>query len=155
MKSRAVFDTAAREDLKFKAEPGLSKELVLQISKDKNEPEWMLKKRLFALKLFLEKPMPDWGPELADLDLNEIHLYMRPNAERNSRKWEDVPLEIRETYEKLGIPEAEKKALAGVGAQYESEVIYHNLKESLKEKGVVFLDMDEAVKQYPDLVQKY
>ena len=155
MKSRAVFDTAAREDLKFKAKPGISEELVRGISQDKNEPEWMLKKRLLALKLFFEKPMPNWGPELVDLDLNKIHLYMKPNAERNSRSWEDVPLEIRKTYEKLGIPKAEKKALAGVGAQYESEVIYHNLKESLKEKGVVFLDMDEAVKQYPDLVQKY
>src|SRR3989344_537208 len=106
MKSRAVFDTASKEDLRFKAEPGLSEELVLQISKDKNEPEWMLKKRIFALKLFFEKPMPNWGPELTDLDLDKIHLYMRPNAERNSRKWEDVPLEIRKTYEKLGIPEA-------------------------------------------------
>jgi Fe-S cluster assembly protein SufB len=155
MKSRAVFDTATKEDLKFKALPGISEELVRMISNDKQEPEWMLNKRLLGLKLFFEKPMPNWGPELADLDINKIHLYMRPNADRNSRKWEDVPLEIRETYERLGIPEAEKKALAGVGAQYESEVIYHNLKESLKEKGVVFLDMDEAVKQYPDLVQKY
>ncbi len=152
---RKVLDSSNPEDLKFKSPFGLNEDLVRQISKDKGEPEWMLKKRIEGLKLFNELQMPSYGPDLSELDLEKIHFYIKPNAEKNSKRWEDVPKEIRETYEKLGIPEAEHKSLAGVGAQYESEVIYHNLKEDLKEKGVVFLDMDQAVKEYPELVQKY
>ncbi len=153
--NRELFDSHNPEDLKFKSLFGLNEDLVRQISQDKEEPEWMLEKRLEGLKLFNELQMPDYGPDLSELDLEKIHFYMKPNAEKNSKRWEDVPKDIRETYEKLGIPEAEHKSLAGVGAQYESEVIYHNLKEDLKEKGVVFLDMDEAVKQHPELVKKY
>ncbi|MEK6926198.1 MAG: Fe-S cluster assembly protein SufB [Nanoarchaeota archaeon] len=153
--SRQTYDSVNPEDLKFKAVAGLNKELVIQISKDKNEPEWMLAKRLKALEIFNSKPIPSWGPDLSDLNLEEIHFYMRPNAERNSKSWDEVPYEIRATYERLGIQKAEQKALAGVGAQYESEVVYHNLKESLEKQGVVFLDCDEAVQKYPELVQKY
>ena len=153
--SRETYDHYNAEDLKFKALPGISEELVKQISKDKGEPEWMLQKRLTGLRVFNEKPMPNWGPNLDDLNLDEIIYYMRPNAKKNSRSWADVPEDIRKTYEKLGIPKAEQESLGGVGAQYESEIIYHNLKKSLEEKGVVFLDMDEAVKQYPELVKKY
>lgn len=153
--NREVFDHYNPENLKFRASPGLSREVVEQISADKNEPEWMLQKRLKGLEIFEKKEMPIWGADLSELDLNEIHFYMKPNALKNSKSWEDVPVDIKNTFDRLGIPEAERKSLAGVGAQYESEVIYHNLKKSLKEKGVVFLDMDDAVKEFPQMVQKY
>lgn len=153
--NRENYDHYIPEKLIYKAEPGVNEKLIRQISKDKNEPEWMLKKRLLGLKIFNEKSVPKWGPDLSNLDLSEIIYYMRPDAKRNSRSWEDVPADIRDTYEKLGIPQAEKNALGGVGAQFESEVIYHNLKKNLEDKGVIFLDMDEAVQKYPELVKKY
>jgi len=153
-KLREIYDKRNAEDLKFKSPEGLTEELVRQISKDKNEPKWMLNKRLEALKIFNEKPMPNWGPSLKDLDLNKIHYYMRPNA-KNSRKWEDVPAEIRETFDRLGIPEAEKKSLGGVGAQYESETIYHKLKEDLEKQGVIFVDCDTALHEHEELMKKY
>ena len=153
--SRENYDHYIPEKLIFKAEPGINENLVRQISKDKNEPEWMLLKRLTALRIFNEKPTPTWGPDLSDLDLSQIIYYMRPDAKRNSRSWNDVPEDIRNTYERLGIPQAERSALGGVGAQFESEVVYHNLRKDLEEKGIVFLDMDEAVQKYPDLVKKY
>lgn len=153
--NRSVYDHYNKEKPKFIAKPGVSEELIKFISKDKNEPEWMLKKRLIAFRIFLEKEMPNFGPELIELDLEKIYFYIKPNAEKNSTDWKNVPAEIKKTYEKLGIPEAERKSLAGVGAQYESEVIYHKLQENMKKKGVIFLDMDEAVKEYPDLVKKY
>src|SRR3989344_2796334 len=153
--SRETYDHYNEERLTFKAQPGISEELVRQISKDKQEPDWMLQKRLTGLKLFQEKPLPTWGPDLSHLNLDNIIYYMRPDAKKNAHSWEEVPKDIRETYERLGIPQAERSALGGVGAQYESEVVYHSLKKELEEKGVVFLDMDQAVKQYPDLVKKY
>ncbi len=153
--TRDIYDKANPEKLIFKSKPGISEELVRQISKDKNEPEWMLKKRLEALKLFNEMPMPNFGPDLSELNLNEIHFYIKPDSVRNSNSWDKIPKEIKKTYEKLGIPEAEKKALAGVGAQYESEVVYHNLKKEWKKKGVVFLDCDEGLKKYPEMFKKY
>ena len=153
--SRENYDHYNPEDLKFRAKPGISEELVRQISKDKEEPEWMLKKRLLGLKIFLEKPTPTWGPDLSELNLDEIIYYIKPNAKKNSRSWDEVPVEIRKTYEKLGIQKAEQNSLGGVGAQYESEIVYHNLKKDLEDKGVVFLDMDQAVKDYPELVKKY
>lgn len=142
------------EDLRFKSPEGLTPELVRQISKDKDEPEWMTERRLKAYEIFLKKPMPNWGPSLEKLDLNKIHYYMRPNAQ-NSTTWDDVPIEIKKTFDKLGIPEAEKKSLGGVGAQYESETIYHKLKENLEKQGVVFLDADTGLKKYPELFKKY
>lgn len=153
--NRMDFDHYNSEDLKFKSQKGLNEEVVRQISLKKEEPEWILQKRLDALEIFNKKQMPTFGPSLDGLDLNEIHFYMKPNAKKNSKNWEEVPKEIRETYEKLGIPEAEQKALGGVGAQYESEVVYHNLKKDLQKKGVVFLDMDLAIKQHPELIKKY
>lgn len=150
-----IYSKANAEDLKFKSPEGLTVEVVRQISKDKNEPEWMLNKRLEALKIFNSKPIPTWGPNLKNLDLEKIHYYMRPNAKNNSRSWDDVPTEIRETFDRLGIPEAEKTALGGVGAQYESETIYHNLKKSLEEKGVIFSDCDTALKENEELMKKY
>jgi len=153
--SRERYDHANPENLSYKAQPGITEELVRQISKDKNEPEWMLEKRLLGLRIFNEKPMPNFGPSLEELDLDEIIYYMRPNAKKNSTSWDDVPDDIKETYEKLGIPEAERTSLGGVGAQYESEVVYHKLREDLEKKGVIFLDLDEAVQQHPELVKKY
>ncbi|HLA23433.1 MAG TPA: Fe-S cluster assembly protein SufB [Candidatus Nanoarchaeia archaeon] len=150
-----VFNSRNQESLKFKSEKGLSEEVVRQISIDKNEPDWMLNKRLKSLEIFQKKEMPSFGPSLEELDLNEIHFYMKPRASKNSKQWKDVPIDIRQTYEKLGIPEAERKSLGGVGAQYESEVVYHSLKKELKDKGVIFLDMDVAVHECPELVQKY
>ena len=153
--TKDIYDHSDPENLVFKAEAGISEALVRQISKDKNEPEFMLQKRLDALKLFYEMPMPNFGPSLADLDLNEISYYIKPEAERNAKSWEDVPKEIRETYDKLGIPKAEREALAGVGAQYDSEIIYHKLKKQWEDLGVVFLDCDLGLQQYPELFKKY
>ncbi|MDE1848857.1 MAG: Fe-S cluster assembly protein SufB [Nanoarchaeota archaeon] len=153
--SREVFDHYNPENLKFRASPGLDDNVVRKISADKGEPEWMLQKRLKGLEIFNKKPLPTWGPDLSELDLGEIYFYMKPSAEKNSRNWNDVPSDIKDTFEKLGIPEAERKSLGGAGAQYESEVIYHNLRRDFEEKGVVFLDMDEAVHKFPEMVQKY
>jgi len=152
---REAYDNSNVEDLKFKSPLGISEEVVREISKQKNEPDWMLQKRLIGLNVFNELKMPTWGPDISGLDLSKIHFFMRPNAKSNSNNWEDVPKEIRETYEKLGIPEAERISLAGTGAQYESEVVYHKLKEEWDKKGVIFLDFDEAVKKHPELVKKY
>jgi Fe-S cluster assembly protein SufB len=153
--NRANYDHYNTEKLNFKAEPGLSEELVRKISADKNEPEWMLEKRLTGLRIFNEKPVPIWGPDLSELDTSKIIFYMRPEAKKNASSWDEVPEDIRNTYERLGIPQAERASLGGVGAQYESEVVYHNLKKDLEERGVVFLDMDEAVQKFPEMVKKY
>lgn len=139
---------------RYVAEPGITEELVRKISKDKNEPEWMLKKRLKGLELFHQTPIPSWGPDLSRLDLDNIVYYIDPEA-RESRSWDDVPEDIKETFEKLGIPEAERNALAGVGGQYDSGVVYHNLKKEWEDKGVIFENMDTAIQEYPELVKKY
>src|SRR5919197_2502021 len=139
----------------FKAKRGLSCEVVEEISYMKNEPDWMRKFRLRALEMFERRPMPNWGsPALADLDFATIYYYLKP-SEGQSRSWDDVPSEIKNTFDRLGIPEAEKKFLAGVGAQYESEVVYHNIRTDLEKQGVIFCGTDEAVHQYPELMHKY
>jgi Fe-S cluster assembly protein SufB len=138
---------------RYIAEPGLSEELVRKISSDKNEPEWMLNKRLRAFKAFQNAQL-NWGPDLIGLDLNEIIYYVDPDAP-NSRTWDDVPEDIKNTFEKLGIPEAERESLAGVGGQYDSNTVYHNLKKEWEDKGVIFEDMDTAIQKYPELVKKY
>lgn len=153
--NRERYDHYNAEKLAFQSVPGVTEELVRLISKHKQEPEWMLSKRLAGLSAFEDLKMPDWGPSLKNLDLSKIHYFVRPDAKKNANKWEDVPEDIKKTFDKLGIPEAEKRVLSGVGAQYESEVVYHNLKERWTKKGVIFLDMDEAVKQYPEMVKKY
>ncbi len=131
----------------------LDEALVRFISKDKNEPEWMLHKRLAALELFRKTPMPKWGPDLSGLDMGKITFYRKPDA--TASDWEKVPAKIKKTFDALGIPEAERKALAGAGAQYESSVIYHNLKKEFEKLGVIFEDMDVAVQKYPELVRKH
>lgn len=138
----------------FKTEKGLSEEVVRQISKMKGEPEWMLEYRLKALKHYQERPMPDWGADISDLDLENIVYYVKP-AETSSRSWDDVPENIKDTFDKLGIPEAEQKFLAGVGAQYESEMIYHSIQEHLEEIGVIFLSIEDGLRKHPDLFREY
>lgn len=153
--NREMYDDKNPEEFSLRLNAGLNEEVVRAISKDKNEPEWMLDKRLQSLKIFNELEMPKWGPDISKLDLDEISLYGKAKANKNSKNWDEVPEKIKKTFEKLGIPEAERKALAGVGSQYESEVVYHKLKEKYEKMGVVFLDMDEALKQYPEMVKEY
>lgn len=133
---------------------GLSEKLVRHISKSKKEPAWMLKKRLEALKLYQKTPMPGWGPSLAGLDLKNMTYYSDPGVSEKD-KWEDLPKEITETFDKLGIPKAEREYLGGVGAQYDSGVVYHRLRKTLADKGVIFENMDVALEKYPELVKKY
>lgn len=138
----------------FKTRRGLDEEVVRSISAHKNEPEWMLEFRLRGLEAFNSKPMPSWGGDLSDIDFDNIYYYAKPTEEQ-ARTWDDLPDEIRETYNRLGIPEAEQKFLAGVGAQYDSEVVYHSIKEDLEKQGVLFLSPEQAVEQHPDIVRKY
>ncbi|MFB6204796.1 MAG: Fe-S cluster assembly protein SufB, partial [Candidatus Nanohaloarchaea archaeon] len=153
-KSQEKFDHRNEERAVFRADRGLSREVIEQISEEKDEPEWMKKKRLKAFRHFKKKPTPDWGPDLSELDFDSITPYLKPDAEQ-SNDWDDVPEDIRDTFDRLGIPEAEKEALSGVGAQYESQVVYQNMKEEWEEKGVIFMDMDRAVKEHPELVKEY
>ncbi|MFQ5880289.1 MAG: Fe-S cluster assembly protein SufB, partial [Dehalococcoidia bacterium] len=125
----------------FKARPGLSSEVVEEISAIKGEPSWMAQFRLKALQHFRRRPMPTWGGDLSTINFDEIYYYIKP-TEKQGQSWEDVPEYIKRTFDKLGIPEAERKYLAGVGAQYDSEVVYHNLRQDLKKKGVIFVDTD-------------
>lgn len=138
----------------FKTERGLSEDVVRMISGMKNEPEWMLEYRLKAYRHFMKRPMPNWGADLTDLDLNEIFYYVRP-TQGSEKNWDDVPDEIKSTFDKLGIPEAEQKFLSGVGAQYESEMVYHSIQEHLKEKGVIFLSIEDGLKEYPELFKEH
>lgn len=138
----------------FKSRKGLDRAIVEQISAMKKEPEWMRNFRMEAFDIFESKPMPTWGGDLTKLNFQDIHYYMKA-SDRQEQSWDDVPEDIRKTYDRLGIPEAEKKYLAGVKAQYESEVVYGSLQEDLANKGVVFTDTDSAVRDYPELVKEY
>ena len=133
---------------------GLSKDTVIGISKMKDEPQWMLDFRLRSYEAFMKKPMPTWGPDLSKIDFQNIYYYAKA-SEKTEKNWDDVPEDVKNTFDKLGIPEAEKKFLAGVGAQYESEVVYHNLREDLAKQGVLFLDTDSALKEQPEIFRKY
>lgn len=133
---------------------GLSRDTVESISKMKNEPKWMLDFRLRSYDIFMKKPMPNWGGDLSKIDFQNIYYYTKA-SEKTEKNWDDVPEDIKKTFDKLGIPEAEKKFLAGVGAQYESEVVYHNLREDLAKQGVLFLDTDTALKEQPEIFKKY
>ena len=133
---------------------GLSKETVISISKMKNEPQWMLDFRLRSYEIFMQKPMPTWGGDLSVIDFQNIYYYAKA-SDKVEKNWDDVPDNVKNTFEKLGIPEAEKKFLAGVGAQYESEVVYHSLREDLAKQGVLFLDTDAALHEHPELFKKY
>ena len=140
----------------FRSGRGLNEKVVREISAQKGEPEWMLQSRLKALEIYNAKPMPTWGGDLSNLEavLDQIYFYVRPQ-EKMERSWDDVPSNIKETFEKLGIPEAEQKILAGVGAQYESEMVYHSLKEEWDAKGVIFDSIEDGMKNHPELFRKH
>ena len=138
----------------FASQKGLNTDLIREISRQKNEPEWMLKLRLRAYEIFLDKKMPSWGADLSGIDFDNIHYYVRPQ-DKAKRRWADVPAEIKDTFDKLGVPEAEKKFLAGSGAQFESEMIYHSLAENLAKQGVIFESTDDGLKNHPELFKKY
>jgi Fe-S cluster assembly protein SufB len=138
----------------FRTEKGLSRRVVEQISELKGEPSWMLEFRLKALEHFLARPMPAWGGDLSKLRLDDIYYYVRP-AEAARKSWDDVPDTIKQTFDRLGIPEAEQKFLAGVGAQYESEMVYHNIQQHLEDQGVIFLSIEDGLKKHPDLFRQY
>ncbi len=138
----------------FKPKKGLSESIVREMSWMKGEPEWMTKRRLKALRHFESRPMPNWGGDMGGIDFNDIFYYVKP-IDQQVREWEDLPESVKSTYDKLGIPEAERKYLAGVTAQYESEVVYHRNREDLEALGVLFCDMDTALREYPELVKQY
>lgn len=142
------------ENSVFKTPKGLSENIIESISYFKKEPAWMLEFRLKAYKTFRHFDMPNWGADLSGINFDELYYYINP-SEKKFRRWEDVPADIKDTYDKIGVPEAEKKFLAGVGAQYDSEVIYHKLKKEWEDLGVIFVDTDTAVKKYPDLLRQY
>lgn len=138
----------------FKSRKGLNKEVVEQISDMKGEPRWMLEFRLRALKHFMQRPMPTWGGDLSKLNLDEIYFYTKP-TDREGRSWDEVPETIKRTFDRLGIPEAEQKFLSGVGAQYESEMVYHSIQKQLAEKGVIFKSIEHGLREHPDLFREY
>src|SRR5436305_4683737 len=142
------------ENYAFKSERGLNREIVEKISEMKGEPGWMRQFRLKSLDHFLKRPMPTWGADLSGINFDDIYYYIKP-VQQQGKTWEEIPAEIKDTFDRLGIPEAERKFLAGVTAQYESEVVYHNILEALEKQGVIFCDTDTAVRDYPELVQKY
>ncbi|HKA26815.1 MAG TPA: Fe-S cluster assembly protein SufB [Gaiellaceae bacterium] len=142
------------ENYVFKSERGLTREVVEAISEHKNEPDWMRKFRLKSLEYFEARPLPEWGGDLTQIDFENIYYYIKP-TEKQAKSWEDLPPDIKNTWDRLGIPEAERKFLAGVGAQYESEVVYHKLQEQLESQGVIFLDMDSGLREHEELVKQY
>jgi Fe-S cluster assembly protein SufB len=150
------YDFRTEDKSFFRAEPGLSEDVVRQISANKGEPEWMLDFRLKALEVYRRKPMPTWGADLSKLEevLDSIYYYVRPQ-EKMERSWDDVPDNIKTTFERLGIPEAEQKVLAGVGAQYESEMVYHSLKKEWEDKGIIFESIEDGLRMYPDLFREH
>src|SRR3989339_76170 len=139
---------------RYKAPKGLNEKIIKEISAFKKEPSWMLDFRLKAYEIFLRKELPSWGADLSKLDFNGIHYYVRPQ-DRSKNNWEDVPSEIKDTFEKLGVPQAERMFLAGSGAQFESEIVYHNLREDLKKKGIIFDSTDNALQKYPEFFEEY
>ena len=150
------YDFVDEEKHVYRTQPGLNEEVVRQISAKKEEPEWMLEFRLKGLEIYESKPMPRWGGDLAGLEevLDDIYYYVRPQ-DQMERSWDDVPEDIKTTFERLGIPEAERKILAGVGAQYESEMVYHSLKEEWESQGVIFDSIEDGLKNHPDLFKQY
>lgn len=152
---RSIYDIRDREEDAFRMKAGLTLEIVEEISDQKGDPEWMRRFRLEALKIYEEMPVPDWGPSLEGLNIDSIATYVRPNTGMKNT-WEEVPKDIKDTFDRLGIPKAERKSLAGVGAQYDSELVYHRVKDEVARRGVVYLDMESALKgEYADIVKQY
>ena len=152
--NRNIYDFKNKDEYDYKIKKGLTKEIITEISKQKNDPEWMKEFRLKALDVYEKLELPTWGPDLSELNMDEIATYVRPKSKMTGN-WDEVPEDIKNTFDKLGIPEAEKKSLAGVGAQYDSEVVYHSMKNELLEQGVIYTDMETAVREYPDLVKAH
>lgn len=152
---RSIYDVKDEERDAYKVDAGLTEAIVEQISREKKDPPWMELFRLQALQIYNEMPVPDWGPSIKGLDMSHIVTYVRPNTKMTA-KWSDVPQDIKDTFERLGIPQAERKSLAGVGAQYDSELVYHNVREEVAAQGVVYTDMESALKgEYADMVQSH
>ena len=152
--NRNIYDIKDEDNYDYKIKKGLTKEIIEEISKQKNDPEWMRDFRLHALDVYNKLNLPTWGPDLSCLNMDEIATYVRPRTKLNS-SWDDVPEDIKNTFDRLGIPEAERESLAGVGAQYDSEVVYHSIKEELIKQGVIYTDMESAVRDYEDIVKEY
>ena len=152
--NRNIYDIKNEDNYDFKMEKGINEEIVKEISKQKNEPEWMLEIRLKALETYKKLQLPTWGPDLSELNMQEIATYVKPKSKLNS-SWDEVPEDIKNTFDQLGITEAEKKSLAGIGAQYDSEVVYHSIKEELIKQGVIYTDMETAVREYPEIVKEH
>lgn len=152
---RSVYDIRDKENDAYRMTAGLNPEIVETLSKEKNDPVWMQQFRLQSLQIYNEMPLPNWGPSLDGLNIDSIATYVRPNTGMKN-SWKDVPQDIKDTFDRLGIPQAERKSLAGVGAQYDSELVYHNVKQDVAAEGVVYLDMESALKgEYADMVKKY
>ena len=153
--NRSIYDFRNEDKDSFKIAAGLTPDLVSQISKEKKDPAWMQNFRLQALQIYNEMEVPPWGPSIKGLDMDNIVTYVRPNTKMNT-KWSDVPEDIKDTFEKLGIPQAERKSLAGVGAQYDSELVYHNIREEVSQMGVVYTDLESAMHgEYANMIQKH
>ncbi len=152
--NRTIYDVIDDDSDAFRLEEGLNEEIVNKISDEKGDPEWMREFRLKCLKIYNETELPNWGPGVDGLDMEHIYTYVRPNAKMSNR-WEDVPMEIKNTFERLGIPKAERTSLAGVGAQYDSELVYHNMQKAVEEQGVVYCDFESALKgEYEDVIRE-
>ena len=152
---RSIYDIQNEENDAYRMKSGLTPEIITKLSQEKNDPAWMQQFRLESLQIYNETPVPDWGPSLEGLDIDNIATYVRPNTKMQN-DWKNVPKDIKETFERLGIPQAERKSLAGVGAQYDSELVYHNVRQEVAEEGVVYMDIESAVKgEYADMVRKY
>ena len=152
---RGIYDIKDSIDYSYSTGMGLNEDVVRKISARKLEPKWMLDLRLQSLRYFFERPMPDWGADISDLNIQEIIHYIVSDEKPMATDWDQVPEEIKQTFDRLGIPKAEQTSLAGVGAQYDSEVVYHSLQKNLADQGVVYLDMETAVLQYGDIVREY
>ena len=151
---RSIHDSKNDSDYSNRSKIGLTPKIIREISEEKNEPEWMTDFRLKSLDIYQNKSLPDWGADISDLNMDEILTYIKGEADIQN-DWEEVPEDIKNTFDSLGIPEAEKESLAGVGAQYDSEVVYQNLKEELVEQGVIFMDMERALKEHEDIVKEH
>ena len=152
---RSVYDIRDKEDDAYRMQEGLTPEIIDKLSKEKDDPVWMQQFRLQSLQIYNEMPVPDWGPSIEGLDMDHIATYVRPKSDMKN-DWKDVPQDIKDTFERLGIPQAERKSLAGVGAQYDSELVYHNVRDEVAAQGVVYTDMESALKgEYADMVHKY
>ena len=152
---RSIYDIKDKENDAYRMEAGLTPEIIEKLSKEKGDPEWMREFRLKSLETYNEMPLPDWGPSIEGLDMDHIATYVRPKTDMKN-DWNDVPQDIKDTFERLGIPQAERKSLAGVGAQYDSELVYHNVKSEVAEQGVIYTDMESALKgEYAEMVHEY